>query len=51
MEIQQLINMEQNIYDNPEFFKGYYLLRNRGDNYNDLLEQPAMSELLPDLKG
>ena len=43
--------MEQNIYDNPEFFKGYYLLRNRGDNYNDLLEQPAMSELLPDLKG
>lgn len=51
MEIQQVINMEQNIYDNPEFFKGYYLLRNRGDNYNDLLEQPAMSELLPDLKG
>lgn len=41
----------QNIYDNQEFFDGYYALRERDDNYNDLLEQPAMIEMLPDLKG
>ena len=43
--------MEQNIYDNPEFFSGYYELRSRSDNYNELLEQPAMANLLPDLHG
>ena len=42
--------MEQNIYDKPEFFSGYYELRSRSDNYNDLLEQPAMANLLPDLR-
>ena len=43
--------MQQNIYENPEFFSGYYELRKRSDNYNDLLEQPAMRGLLPCLAG
>lgn len=43
--------MSQNIYDNKDFFEGYKLLRSRNDNYNNLLEQPAMSELLPELTG
>ena len=41
----------QNIYDNEEFFSGYRQLRERDDNLNVLLEQPAMAKLLPDLKG
>ncbi len=39
----------QNIYDNEEFFNGYRALRNNEVNYNDLLEQPAMAKMLPDL--
>lgn len=42
--------MKQNIYDNTEFFNSYKALRETNDNYNILLEQPAMRELLPDLK-
>lgn len=42
---------DQNIFDNPGFFNSYRLLRSRDDNYNDLLEQPAMAELLPDIQG
>lgn len=45
---ESLMN-QQNLYDNPDFFDGYFALRDRDDNYNDLLEQPAMAELLPDL--
>lgn len=41
--------MQQNIYDNDIFFNEYIALRERTDNYNDLLEQPAMKKLLPDL--
>jgi len=41
--------MSQNIYDNEIFFEGYKELRNRDDNYNKLLEQPAMVDLLPNL--
>ncbi len=41
----------QNIYDNGLFFEGYKSIRERKDNYNILLEQPAMSSLLPDLSG
>lgn len=41
----------QNIYDNAEFFESYFDLRQKGDNFNLLLEQPAMMELLPDIKG
>ncbi len=39
-----------NIYDNEEFFNKYKKLRNNNENYNDLLEQPAMADLLPDIK-
>lgn len=41
----------QNIFDNEIFFEGYKTLRERDDNFNDLLEQPAMTKLLPDLSG
>ena len=40
----------QNIFDNDAFFEGYSRLR-QGENYNDLLEQPAMRELTPDVAG
>lgn len=43
--------MKQNIYDNEEFFSFYKALRETDNNYNILLEQPAMKELLPDLTG
>ena len=39
-----------NIYDNEEFFTSYIALRN-GQNYNDLLETPAMLSLIGDVKG
>lgn len=41
----------QNIFDNETFFEGYKALRENEINYNDLLEQPAMAKLLPDLRG
>lgn len=41
----------QNIYDNEAFFTSYKKLRETDNNYNILLEQPAMKKLLPDLKG
>lgn len=45
------MNKSQNIYDDPTFFQGYRDLRDRDDNHNILIEQPAMTELLPDLTG
>ena len=39
----------QNIYDNDTFFEGYSQLRSREINANNLLEQPAMKEMLPEL--
>ena len=41
----------QILYDNQDFFDGYFALRNQDINYNNLLEQPAMAELLPNLSG
>jgi len=41
----------QNIFDNETFFEGYKNLRAGENNYNDLLEQPAMVKMLPDLTG
>lgn len=41
----------QNIFDNEIFFEGYKALRDNDINYNDLLEQPAMRKLLPELNG
>lgn len=43
--------MAQNIFDNKEFFEEYKKLGETDNNYNDLLEQPAMKKMLPDLKG
>lgn len=43
--------LTQNIFDNETFFEKYKALRERDDNYNDLLEQPAMAKFLPDLSG
>ena len=42
---------DQNIYDNPAFFEGYRALRENENCLNELLEQPAMAALLPDLNG
>lgn len=43
--------IQQNIYDNDIFFEKYEALRETKDNFNILLEQPAMKRLLPDLKN
>lgn len=44
--------MEQNIYDNEEFFKGYQDMRNDKSviSTNDLIEIPQLFELIGDLK-
>ena len=41
---------KQNIFDNKQFFEGYKLIRERDNNLNRLLEQPAMARLLPDVQ-
>lgn len=43
--------MARNIFDDQVFFENYMELRSREDNYNVLLEQPAMRALLPEMKG
>ena len=45
------MSKSQNIYANDAFFEGYKALRDGDCNFNDLLEQPAMADLLPDLEG
>lgn len=39
------------IYDDESFFNNYIDLRNAENNYNDLIEQPIVFELLGDLTG
>ena len=41
----------QNIFDNEAFFAGYRALRQREQNSNDLIIDPAMEALLPKLAG
>lgn len=41
--------MKQNIYDHPEFFHQYQKLRQASYNFYNLLEQPALKSLLPNL--
>ena len=41
----------QNIYDNETFFEGYSELRSREINSNNMLEQPAIKEMIPTLTG
>jgi len=43
--------MKQNAYDNETFFEGYKNLRETGSGLNDVLEQPAIRSLLPNLSG
>lgn len=42
-------NKPQNIYDNSEFFQGYFDLRHSEQGFNTLLDQPAIHALLPNL--
>ena len=42
---------KQNIFDNDNFFESYMEVRHKGDSYNNLIEQPAIMALLPDLTG
>lgn len=42
--------MTQNIFDNDTFFKEYMDLRFHKKNLNDLIEQPQMKRLLPEIK-
>lgn len=39
------------IYDDESFFNNYIDLRNAENNYNDLIEQPIVFELLGDITG
>ncbi len=41
----------QNIFDNEQFFTGYQELRRKEQNSNDLIIDPALEKLLPDLTG
>jgi ubiquinone/menaquinone biosynthesis C-methylase UbiE len=43
--------MKQNIYDNPDFFKGYMDLRSNEQGFNVAIEEPAIYGLLPPLTG
>jgi SAM-dependent methyltransferase len=43
--------MPQNIYDDPEFFRGYMDLRENESGLNAVLEEPAVVGLLPPLAG
>ncbi|MFJ6210271.1 class I SAM-dependent methyltransferase [Lysinibacillus sp. NPDC092081] len=43
--------MKQNIYDHLEFFRQYQKLRQGPNNFNNLLEQPALKSLLPNLSN
>lgn len=43
--------MKQNIYDNEVFFENYKALRKDPINYNELLEQPEIKRMLPELNG
>lgn len=41
----------QNLYDNDEFFAGYSRLREERSGLNEVLEQPAIRALVPDVNG
>jgi SAM-dependent methyltransferase len=43
--------VKQNIYDNPQFFAGYRILRETRSGLNEALEQPALRSLLPPLRS
>ena len=43
--------MNNNIYDNEEFFKGYQDLRKKSDSANELIEIPQLFDLIGNVKG
>lgn len=43
--------MKQNVYDDPRFFAGYKALRDGDTGLNGALEEPAVLDLLPDMRG
>lgn len=43
--------MPSNLYDDIHFFEGYCKIRDNLHNYNNLVEQPAIKKLLPQLEG
>lgn len=43
--------VDQNIYDNEDFFNGYRKMRHKPSAANDLVEKPALFSLLPNLSG
>lgn len=45
------MSKEKSIYDNEKFFNSYMEIREGENNHNDLIEQPTVKRLLPDLKG
>ena len=45
------MSKEKSIYDNEKFFNSYMEIREGENNHNDLIEQPTIKRLLPDLKG
>ena len=42
---------QQNIYDDPVFFENFKSLREDEVNFNDLIETPIITAMLPDLSG
>ena len=45
------IKMQQNIYDNDTFFENFRGLRSDEINFNEVIESPIITAMLPDLKG
>ena len=42
---------KQNIYDNDSFYDNFKSLRDSDINFNDLIETPIITAMMPDLKG
>lgn len=42
---------KQNIYDDEVFFEHFRTLREDEINFNDVIETPIITSMLPDLKG
>ena len=42
---------KQNIYDNDKFYENFKDTRGKELNFNDVIETPIITSMLPDLKG
>ncbi|MBR6153125.1 MAG: class I SAM-dependent methyltransferase [Treponema sp.] len=42
---------QQNIYDNDSFYENFKNLRASETNFNDVIETPIITRMLPELKG